>query len=247
MEIREQQSRTARLIGSDALSRLTKSCVAIFGVGGVGGYAAEALARCGIGEIHLFDNDTVSISNLNRQIIALHSTVGRYKVDAMAERISDIDPLITVKPHRMFFSHENADSVDFTSFDYVIDAIDTVSAKIELVVRCNAVGTPIISAMGAGNKISARGFKVCDIYDTSVCPLARVMRHELRKRGISSLKTVYSTDESVTPVNNVDSSNDNNRSHKIPPASISYVPAVCGLMLAEEVIKDLQIITGDCK
>ncbi len=227
----ERFSRTERLIGSDALKALAGKRVAIFGVGGVGGYAVEALARSGIGTLDLIDSDTVAESNINRQIIALSSTVGRLKVEAAAERVRDINPEITVNTYPIFYSPETANAIDFTKYDYIIDAIDSVSGKIELIMRANEAGVPVISAMGAGNKLDATAFEVTDIYKTSVCPLARVMRHELKKRGVKKLKVVYSKEQPIEQ-----SSVDN--SHPTP-ASIAFVPSVAGLILAGEVIKDL--------
>lgn len=217
--------REERLIGKEAVEKLKKSHVAVFGIGGVGGHAVEALARSGVGELSLFDHDTVSGSNLNRQIIALRSTVGREKVDVMAERIADINPEAVVHANRMFFLPENKEEIDFTKFNYVIDAIDTVTGKIALIECCKAVGTPIISAMGAGNKLDATAFEVSDISKTSVCPLAKVMRRELKARGITSCKVVFSKETPKVKCSE--------------PGSNAYVPAVCGLILAGEVINDL--------
>lgn len=241
----EQHSRTARLIGDDNLAKLRNARAAVFGVGGVGGFAAEALARCGIGSIDLFDDDKVSISNLNRQIIALRSTVGRHKTDVMAERIADIDPEIKVTGHKMFFLPENADEVDFSQYDVVIDAIDTVSGKLEIAVRGQAAGAYVISAMGAGNKLDPMSFTACDIYETSVCPLARVMRRELKKRGVKSLRVVYSTEEARTPIitEMQEQTEDNPLRKGTPktnsPGSISFVPSAAGLIIASEAVKYL--------
>lgn len=223
-----QFQRTERLIGEEAVKSLAGKHVAIFGIGGVGGHACEAIARAGVGTITIVDKDDVDITNLNRQIIALHSTVGKSKTEVMAERIRDINPEIEVNAVKAFFLPENAGDFDFTEFDYVIDAVDTVTAKIELVLRCDAAGTPIISSMGTGNKLDPAQFKVADIYRTSVCPLAKVMRKELKARGIKKLKVVYSEEIPLK-------SDDGERS----PASISFVPPVAGLILAGEVIKDL--------
>lgn len=235
------------LIGEDGVNRLRSSRVAVFGAGGVGGFAIEALARCGVGAIDIFDDDKVSVSNLNRQIIALGSTVGMHKADAAAARIADIDESIRVNAVRMFFIPENADQVDFSRYDAVIDAIDTVSGKLEIIMRAKAAGCFVISAMGAGNKLDPLKLTVCDIYETSVCPLARVMRRELRKRGVKELKVVYSTEEALTPIEiDADRGSDNEESplrkgtpKKNPPGSISFVPSAAGLIAASETVKFL--------
>ena len=198
--IKEELIRTSYLLGEEATLKLAEKRVAVFGVGGVGGYVAEALARSGVGSIDLFDNDVVSVSNINRQIVALHSTVGRYKVDVMEERMKDINPDIKVYKHKMFFLPENSDTIDFTAFDYVVDAVDTVTAKLEIITKSKATGVPVISAMGAGNRLDPTAFVVTDIYKTERCPLAKVMRRELRKRGVESLKVVYSEEEAIKPV-----------------------------------------------
>ena len=239
----EMFDREERLIGKEAVDRLKNAHVAVFGIGGVGGHAVEALIRSGIGEISLYDHDTVSESNLNRQIIALHSTIGREKVDVMAERISDINKDAVVHANKMFFLPENKHEIDFTKFDYVIDAIDTVSGKIALIECCKMAGTPVISAMGAGNKLDATAFLVSDISKTSVCPLAKVMRRELKARGITSCKVVYSTETPREPqlteeFKDNDSLNEKGR-RKVVPGSNAYVPAVCGLIIAGEVVKDI--------
>lgn len=229
----EQFARTALLLGEDAVSRLGKARVAVFGIGGVGGYAVEALARSGVGTLDLIDNDTVAESNLNRQIIALHSTLGMYKVDAAAERIHDICPDTAVNVHRCFFLPDTAEQFDFTQYDYVIDAIDTVTGKLELAERAQKAGTPIICSMGAGNKLDPTAFRVADIYKTSVCPLAKVMRYECRRRGIRHLKVVYSEEQPIRPAGA-------ERTHgKTAPGSTAFVPSVAGLILAGEVIRDL--------
>lgn len=230
--------RTKLLLGDDALNLLKNSTVAIFGVGGVGGYVAEALARSGVGNIVLVDKDVVAESNINRQIIALHSTVGQYKTDAAQSRIHDINPNANVKTYKTFFLPSNADEFDFSQYDYVVDAIDTVSGKIALVEKAKAAGVPIICSMGAGNKLNAAAFEVSDIYKTSVCPLARVMRAEMKKRGIKKLKVVYSKEKPI----NVDSAVENGK--KIP-GSIAFVPSVAGLIIAGEVIKDLTGVSGE--
>lgn len=225
--------RTEMMFGSAAVARLRQSRVAVFGVGGVGGYAVEALARSGVGELDLIDNDTVALSNLNRQIIALHSTLGMPKVEAAAMRIRDICPDTRVHPHRMFFLPETAHQIDFSAFDYVIDAIDTVAGKVEIVQRAQAAHVPVISAMGAGNKLDPARFRVADIYETRVCPLARVMRGLLKKRGIDHLKVVYSEEPPRTP-QFADTSTE-----KRAPGSNAFVPSVVGLIMAGEVIRDL--------
>ncbi len=227
----ERFSRTEQLIGSDAVAALAGKRVAVFGVGGVGGYAVEALARSGVGQLSLIDSDRVAESNINRQIIALSSTVGKLKVEVAAERARDINPDIKVNTYPIFYSAETADMLDFSQLDYVIDAIDSVSGKLELIMRANEAGVPVISAMGAGNKLDATAFEVADIYKTSVCPLARVMRHELKKRGIKKLKVVYSKEQPITQ--------NAENGERPAPASIAFVPSVAGLILAGEVIKDL--------
>ena len=228
----ERFSRSNLLLGEEGAKRISEAHVAVFGIGGVGGHAAEALARAGIGKIDLIDADTVSVSNLNRQIIALDSTVGRAKVEVMKERILDINPGCTVTSYELFYSEENANAIDLSVYDYVIDAIDTVKSKLLLIERANSLGTRIISSMGAGNKLDPTAFEVADIYKTSVCPLARVMRTELRRRKIPSLKVVYSKEEPIRAV-----ADDSGARHA--PGSISFVPSVAGLILAGEVIKDI--------
>ena len=230
----DQFSRTELIIGKEAMEKLANSRVAVFGVGGVGGFAVEALARSGVGALDIIDNDTVALTNLNRQIIALHSTIGEYKVDVAAKRILDINPNIKLKTYRTFFTPETADSFDFSEYDYVIDAIDTVTGKIELVMKAQAANTPIICSMGAGNKLDPTKFEVADIYKTSVCPLARVMRYELKKRRVKHLKCVYSTEQPITP-----SQTDEASGKRITPGSCAFVPSVAGLIIAGEVIKDL--------
>ena len=229
----DQYSRTRLLIGDGAMDKLRRSHVAVFGIGGVGGYVCEALARSGVGSFDLIDSDKVSISNLNRQIIALRSTIGRYKADVMKERMLDIDPSVCVRVHRCFFLPENSDTFPFDEYDYVVDAVDTVTAKIELILKAKAAGVPVISSMGAGNKLDPGGFKAADIYDTRVCPLARVMRRELKSRGIESLKVVYSEESPVTPEYG------GAEGRKLPPGSNACVPAAAGLVIASEVIKDI--------
>ena len=230
-------SRLELLIGSEGLEKLKNARVAVFGVGGVGSYAVEALARSGIGAIDLIDDDKVSVSNINRQLIAVRSTVGRAKVEVTAERIADINPECRVRTYRTFYTPETAGEFDFAQYDYVIDAIDTVSGKIAIAVQGEKSGTPVISAMGAGNKLDPTAFEVTDIYKTSVCPLARVMRRELKKRGVKRLKVVYSREEAMTPL----PSDEENTAHKKrqTPGSAAFVPSAAGLILAGEVVKDI--------
>ena len=228
MTLSNQFSRTERLIGEEAVTRLKEAHVAVFGIGGVGGFVCEALARAGIGTFTLVDKDDVDITNLNRQIIALHSTVGRDKVDVMKERILDINPNAQVNAVKAFYLPENADDFDFSVYDYIVDAVDTVSAKIELVMRAKEAGVPIIASLGTGNKLDATAFRVTDIYKTSVCPLAKVMRKELKARGIEKLKVVYSEEVPIKPEGDART-----------PASISFVPPAAGLVIAGEVIKDI--------
>ncbi|MBR5923555.1 MAG: tRNA threonylcarbamoyladenosine dehydratase [Clostridia bacterium] len=226
-------SRTEMLIGKDALSKLKKCRVAVFGIGGVGGYTVEALARSGVGAIDLIDSDRVSVSNINRQIIALNSTVGQYKTEAAKARILDINPECNVVCHNVFFTPDTAMSFDFSVYDYVVDAVDTVTAKKQLILSCKTAGVPIISSMGAGNKLDATRFEVADIYSTSVCPLARVMRAICRENGVESLKVVYSKETPKTPEKT------EKNGGKDVPGSVAFVPSVCGLIIAGEVIKDL--------
>lgn len=243
-------SRTELLFGNEAMKKLENSRVAVFGVGGVGGYTVEALARSGVGTIDIIDDDKVCLTNINRQIIALTSTIGKYKVDVAEERIKDINPKITVNKYKMFFTPETSGEFDFSQYDYVVDAIDTVTGKIELVMKANETKTPIICSMGAGNKLDPTAFEVSDIYKTSVCPLARVMRTELRKRGVKKLKVVYSKEKPITPIEDMSISC---RAHCVCPpgaarkcterrqipGSTAFVPSVVGLIIAGEVIKDL--------
>lgn len=224
--MKDQFSRTARILGEEALNTLSSSHVAIFGLGGVGGFAAEALVRSGIGRFDLIDHDKVDITNLNRQIIATHRTIGREKTEVMKERMLSINPNAEITIHPCFFLPENAADFDFSRYDYVIDAVDTVTAKIELVLRAQAAGVPIISSMGTGNKLNPAMLEAADLYETSVCPLARVMRHELRKRGVEKLKVVYSREEPL-------------KTYDRTPGSTAFVPPAAGFLIASEVVKDL--------
>lgn len=227
--------RTEMLIGTEGMERLKSARIAIFGIGGVGGYTAEALARSGVGALDLIDNDTVSESNLNRQIIALRSNIGQYKTDIAKARINDINSDCKVTAHNLFFMPDTADSIDFSQFDYVVDAIDTITGKIEIIMRAKAAGVPVISSMGAGNKLDPTAFEVADIYKTSVCPLARVMRREMKKRGVDSLKVVYSREKTISPK----ISGITQPSGKAVAGSCAFVPSVAGLIIASEVVKDL--------
>ena len=230
-----QFSRAEMLLGAKALEKLKNSRVAVFGVGGVGGYVVEALARSGIGALDIIDNDVVAPSNLNRQIIATHKTIGRYKTDVAAERIADINPDCAVRAHRLFYLPETAALFDFTEYDYVVDAIDTVTGKLALIEQANAAGTPIICSMGTGNKLDPAAFEVADIYQTSVCPLARVMRTECRKRGIKKLKVVYSKEPPLRPAAKCIDENP----RRGTPGSVPFVPPVAGMIIAGEVIRDI--------
>ncbi len=232
----EQFTRTELLLGEAAMKKLASSRVAVFGIGGVGGYTVEALARSGIGALDLIDSDRVALSNLNRQIIATLDTVGQYKVDAAAARIASINPECRVTVYRLFFTPDTQDQFDFTQYDYVVDAIDTVTGKLALAECAQAADTPIISAMGAGNKLDPTAFRVADINDTSVCPLAKVMRRECRRRGIRHLKVVYSQEEALQPLGRPAEEDSVRRSI---PGSTAFVPPVTGLIIAGEVIKDL--------
>ncbi len=228
-------SRTELLLGKEAMEKLKTSRVAIFGIGGVGGYTLEALLRSGIGTLDIIDKDTVSLSNINRQIIALHSTVGMPKVRAAEMRAADISPEVHINTYELFYNSDTASLFDFKNYDYIIDAVDTVSAKIDLVMRADENGVPIISSMGAGNKLDPTMFEVSDIYKTSVCPLARVMRRELKSRGIKRLKVVYSKEQPISPV----ITEQDPVTKKTTPGSVSFVPSVVGLIIASEVVKDL--------
>ncbi len=230
------------LLGNAGVERLLDRRVALFGVGGVGSFAAEGLIRAGIGHLEIYDNDTVCPSNLNRQLIALHSTLGQYKVDAAKERLLDINPNAEIHAHRLFYLPKTADQVDLSKVDYIVDCVDTVSAKIELAVRANALGIPIISSMGTGNKLDPTAFEIADISKTSVCPLARVMRRELHKRGIDHLKVVYSKEPPRTPLTDTNSG-ETQTSRRSTPGSVSFCPSVAGLILAGEVVRSLSGIS----
>ena len=232
--MKDRFSRTEMLIGVGALDKLKHSRIAVFGIGGVGGYIAEALVRAGVGTIDIIDNDTVSESNINRQIIALSSTVGSLKTEAMEKRILDINPEARVNCINKFVLPENIDEFDFSAYDYVADAIDTVSGKLAIIEKAYAEGVPVISSMGTGNKLDPTKFEISDIYKTSVCPLARVMRYELKKRGVKKLKVLFSKEEPIKP-----SAVEINEKGKAVPGSISFVPPVAGLIIASEIIKDL--------
>ena len=229
-------SRTELLLGADGMEKLKRARVAVFGIGGVGGYAIEALARAGIGALDLIDNDVISLTNINRQIIALHSTVGLPKTDVMAARVNDINPECEVRTYQTFYGPDTAEQFDLAQYDYIIDAIDTVTGKLALAVNAQKANTPIISSMGTGNKLDPTAFTVTDIYKTSFCPLARIMRKELRKRGIERLKVVYSQEEALTPEGVTEELPQGRRSI---PGSVSFVPSAAGLILAGEVIKDI--------
>ena len=228
--MQEQLSRTEMLIGTEGLEKLKKARVAVFGVGGVGGYVVEALARSGVGAFDLIDSDTVALSNLNRQIIATRDTIGKYKTEVMKERIHSICPETQVEVHNCFYLPETRGQFDFTKYDYVVDAVDTVTAKIDLIMSAKEARVPVISSMGAGNKMNPAMFEVADIYKTSVCPLAKVMRRELKKRGVDRLKVVYSKEEAIKR---------ETEERKPVPGSIAFVPSVAGLIIAGEVVKDL--------
>ena len=245
-----QFSRTELLLGKEAMDRLAQSRVAVFGIGGVGGYVCEALVRSGVGAFDLVDDDKVCLTNLNRQIIATRKTVGKYKVDVMKERILEINPDADVRVHKCFFLPENAQDFPFEEFDYVVDAVDTVTAKIALVMKAKELSIPIISSMGAGNKLDGSRFQVADIYKTKVCPLAKVMRRELKKRGIKDLKVVYSEETPINPQEDMAISSKSKcicppgAEHKCTqrraiPGSVAFVPSVAGLIIAGEVVKDL--------
>ena len=245
-----QFSRTQLLFGAEAMGKLATSRVAVFGIGGVGGYTVEALARSGVGAIDLIDDDRVCLTNINRQIVATRKTVGKHKVDVMEERILDINPGCKVRAYKCFYLPETKDQFNFSEYDYVIDAVDTVTAKISLIMQANEAGTKVISCMGAGNKLDPTAFEVSDIYKTSICPLARVMRRELKKRGVKKLKVVYSKEKALRPLEDMSISCRTNcicppgaerkcTDRRDIPGSVAFVPSVAGLILAGEVIKDL--------
>lgn len=247
-----QFSRTELLIGKDGMEKLSNSHVAVFGIGGVGGYVVEALVRSGVSKFDIIDDDMVCLTNINRQIIATRDTVGKYKVDVMRERILSINPNAEVNTFKCFYMPENADDFDLSKYDYIVDAIDTVTAKLELIVRAKQLNVPIISSMGAGNKLNPTEFEVADIYSTSVCPLARVMRYELRKRGIKSLKVVYSKEKPIRPIEDMSISCRTHcicpkgTAHKCTerrdiPGSVAFVPSVVGLIIASEIFKDIAL------
>lgn len=232
-------SRTELLLGSDGMEKLKHSKVAVFGLGGVGGYVVEALARCGIGGLELVDHDTISITNLNRQILATRSTVGQNKAEAAKNRVLDIDPDIRVNARETFFGPDTAESFDFSQYDYVVDAIDTVTGKLALVTAAQTAGVPIISCMGTGNKLDPSKFQIADISKTSVCPLARIMRKECAKRGIRHLKVLFSTEDPLTPSPDASTGEDLPEGRRSLPGSVSFVPSVAGLMIAGQVVRDL--------
>lgn len=251
----DQFSRTRLLYGEEAMERLMSARVAVFGIGGVGGYVVEALARSGVGALDLIDDDKVCLTNLNRQIIATRKSIGKYKVDVAKERVNDIFPDCRVTTHRTFFLPETQDQFDFESYDYVVDAIDTVTGKLAIIEKAKRAGTPVISSMGAGNKVNPSAFEVADIYDTSICPLAKVMRRECRKRGIESLKVVYSKEEPIRPIEDMSISCRTNcicppgterkcTQRRDIPGSTAFVPSVAGLIIAGEVINDLTGFTS---
>ena len=239
--MQEQFSRTEILLGREGMERLQKARVAVFGIGGVGGHTVEALARSGVGTLDLIDNDTVALTNLNRQIIATHKTIGQYKVDVARDRILEINPEMTVNTYRCFYLPETAQQFDFTQYDYVVDAIDTVAGKLQLVEQAVAAGVPIISSMGAGNKLDPTAFRVADIYKTNVCPLAKVMRRELKKRVIKKLKVVYSEEQTIEQKSDLGEKEreESGVKKRQIPGSNAFVPSVVGLIIAGEVIKDL--------
>ena len=235
----DQFSRTRLLLGSNALDRLANAHVAVFGIGGVGGYVTEALARSGVGALDLIDSDTVEITNLNRQIVATTKTLGEYKVDIMARRVRDINPQCSVTAHKCFYLPDTADQFDFRSYDYIVDAVDTVTAKLQLIMQAKACGTPIISSMGAGNKLDPTRFEVADIYDTSVCPLAKIIRKKLRKRGVDSLKVVYSKEPPLHSLGTGKANLPDGADVRPVPGSMPFVPPVVGMIAASEVVRDL--------
>ncbi len=235
----DQFARTELLLGKQAMEKLKNARVAVFGLGGVGGYVVEALARSGIGALELIDHDELSLTNLNRQILATHDTVGLPKAHAAAQRVRSISPGTEAVPRQVFYTPDTADQFDFTKYDYVVDAIDTVTGKLMLIKAAKEAGVPIISSMGTGNKLDATTFQVADIYETSVCPLARIMRKECRKRGIDSLKVVYSQEEPISPTLTEGEKEEMPEGRRALPGSVAFVPAVAGLIIAGEVIKDI--------
>ena len=251
----DQFARTQLLLGADGMERLRAAKVAVFGIGGVGGHAVEGLVRSGVGTVDLYDDDCVCLTNLNRQLIATRKTIGQHKVDAMAERMREINPDVRIGAHRMFYVPDVADEVDLSQYDYVIDAVDTVTAKLELAVRCDRLGVKIISAMGAGNKLDPARFRVADVYETTIDPLARVMRRELRRRGVKKLKVVYSTEVPIKPLDDEEVSC---RTHCVCPpgttrscsvrrdipGSTAFVPPVVGMIIAAEIVKELSGVKG---
>lgn len=237
MSVSPQFERTEMLLGTSAIEKLKNSRVAVFGIGGVGGAAAEALVRGGVGSLDFIDPDTVSVTNINRQLIATHDTIGELKTEAMRKRALSINPDVNIKTHNIFYLPENADSFDLSVYDYIVDAIDTVSAKIELIVRADKLGIPVISSMGTGNKLDPSRFVVTDLYKTTVCPLARVLRRELKARGIKKLKVVYSDEAPLTPLFTQENSEQNTR--RSTPGSVSFVPPVAGYLMAGEVLRFL--------
>lgn len=252
----DQFSRTELLLGKEAMEKLASARVAIFGIGGVGGYVAEGLVRSGVGALDLIDDDKVCLTNLNRQIIATRKTVGKYKVDVMQERILEINPNAAIQTYKTFYTPETSGEFDFTQYDYIVDAIDTVTGKIEMIVRADLANTPIISSMGAGNKLNPAAFEVTDIYKTSVCPLARVMRRELKARGIRKLKVVYSKEPAMTPIESEENSCSGHcvcppgtartcTKRRQIPGSMAFVPSVAGLIIAGEIVKDLTGIRNE--
>lgn len=253
-----QFSRTELIFGKEAMEKLASSRVAVFGIGGVGGFTVEALVRSGVGAVDLIDDDKVCLTNINRQIYATRKTIGKYKVDVAAERIAEINPEAQVHTYKTFYMPETADQFNFTDYDYIVDAIDTVTGKIALVMNANAADTPIISSMGAGNKVDPTAFEVTDIYKTSVCPLAKVMRYELKRKGIKKLKVVYSKEQPITPIDDMAISCRTNcicppgtarkcTQRRQVPGSNAFVPSVVGLIIAGEVIKDLTNFGGSAK
>ena len=237
--MQDQFSRTKLLINSEGIEKLKKSKVAIFGIGGVGSYVVEGLVRCGIGSFKLIDNDKVDITNLNRQLMATHKTIGRFKVDVMKERILEINPEAKVEIYKEFFMKNSNTNIISNDLDYVFDCIDTITAKIEIVSQCKNLNIPVISAMGTGNKLDPSKFEITDIYKTSICPLAKIMRKELKRRNIDSLKVIYSKEEPIKTQSNTIEIEENIQTRKKTPGSISFVPSVAGLMIAGEAIKDL--------